>query len=171
MKKAQTPGQIFIYIIAIVVVGMIIAYGYSAIKSFGQKGEQVEYITLKTGLESSIKSISSDYGSIKRPDINVPGKYELVCFVDKEKYDSASALCKKNSGDEGKFFNPVACSGWENGRDNVYLIPDGTDSFDVGDIVISNKGNHFICLDVINNRINLQLKGLGDKVEISQYEP
>ena len=176
MKKAQIAGQIFIYIIAIVVVGLIIAYGYSAIKGFSEKGEQVEYITLKTSIENSIKSIASDYGSIKRPDISVPGKYEMVCFVDTSISGSedglaaieASSLCT-GVGDD-RFPQPIVCSGWKNGRNNVYLVPDGTDSFDVGDIEIFNEGRHFICLNVVNNKIHLQLTGKGDRVEISAYE-
>jgi hypothetical protein len=167
MKKAQIAGQIFIYIIAVVVVGLIIAYGYSAIKGFSKKGEQVEYITLKSNIENSVKSIVSDYGSIKRPDIDVPGKYKLVCFVDKEKYDANSAICKETSSLED-YHQPIVCSGWEIGRDNVYLTPDGSDSFDVGEIVIENK-DAFMCFEVVNNKIKLQLTGLGDKVEVSGY--
>ena len=37
MKRAQVASQIFVYIIAIVVVGLIVVYGYSAIKGFTQK--------------------------------------------------------------------------------------------------------------------------------------
>jgi hypothetical protein len=175
MRKAQVAGQVFIYIIAVVVVGLIIAYGYSAIKGFSEKGEQVEYITLKTSIENAVKSIASDFGSIKRPDISVPGKYERICFVDKSRADSADdyALCKTLPGME-EFFEPIVCSAWKTGRDNVFLVPDGSDSFDVGDISIKNDGkpyagHPFICIDVINNNIRLQLEGKGDKVEVSEY--
>lgn len=168
-KKAQTAGQIFVYVLAIVVVGLIIAYGYSAIKDFTEKGEQVEYITLQKGLENSVKAIMSDYGSVKRPDVNVPGAYEMICFMDREKADGAdgTALCTEVPEEE-KLYQPIACSGWKTGRNNVFLIPDGSDAFDVGNIVIKDN-RPFICLDVINNKVNLQLKGLGDKVEVSQY--
>jgi hypothetical protein len=52
----------------------------------------------------------------------------------------------------------------------VYLVPDGSESFDVGEIVITEGDLPFMCLEVINNKIKLQLMGLGDKVEISEYE-
>lgn len=176
-KKAQIAGQIFIYIIAIVVVGLIVIYGYSAIKGFTQRGEEVEYITLRTGIENSVKAIVSDYGSIKRPNIDVPGKYEFVCFVDKTRSADDiqnTAICTRQAGLDD-FYQPIACSGWKTGRDNVFLIPDGSESFDVGTIVIENTGadyggQPFLCLEVVNNRINLQLKGLGDKVEVSAFE-
>ena len=169
MRKAQIAGQIFIYIIAIVVVGLIIAYGYSAIKGFTEKGEEVEYITLRTNIENSVKSIASDYGSVKRPDISIPGKYEMVCFVDKARKEAAdtTAICTQQPGLE-KIYQPIVCSGWKTGRDNVFLVPDGSESFDVGTIVMETGS--FLCLDVVNNKIKLQLTGLGDKVGVSQHE-
>jgi hypothetical protein len=173
MRKAQVAGQVFIYILAIVVVGLIIAYGYSAIKGFTKKGEQVEYITLKTSLENAFKGIISDYGSIKRPDIDVPGKYSMVCFVDKSVVEAnpanadGYALCTSQPTLE-RYYSPIACSGWKTGRNNVFLIPDGSEAFDVGNIVIDSL-NHFICFDVVNNKIRLQLEGLGNAVKISEY--
>ena len=171
MKKAQIAGQIFIYIIAIVVVGLIIAYGYSAIKGFSERGEEVEYLTLKTGLENSVKSIVSDYGSVKRPDIDIPGKYEMVCFVDKALRDGsdATAICQRRPGEDERYYQPIVCSAWQTGRSNAFLIPDGSESFDIGNIVMEG-GKPFICMDVVNNRINLQLTGLGDRVEISEFD-
>lgn len=176
MKRAQIAGQIFVYIIAIVVVGLIIVYGYSAIKGFTEKGEQVEYITLKTNMENAFKSIVSDYGSIKRPDLDVPGKYEMVCFVQTERKAAADTtdLCRKDGPDD-ELYEPVVCSSWKIGTDNLYLVPDGSESWDVGPITIKNDdkpyaGQPFICFEVNNNKINMQLKSLGDKVEISHYE-
>ena len=167
-RKAQIAGQIFIYIIAVVVVGLIMAYGYSAIKGFTQKGEQVEYITLKSSIENSVKGIVSDYGSISRPDIDVPGKYEYVCFVDKNRAGDAdnTAICQSMYGLED-FYQPIVCSAWKTGRDNVFMVPDGSDSFEVENILI--EGNPFICFEVISNRMKLQLEGLGDNVKISEY--
>jgi hypothetical protein len=179
VKKAQVAGQIFVYIIAIVVVGLIIAYGYSAIKGFTQRGEQVEYITLKTSIENSISGIVSDYGSVKRPPIDVPGKYRFVCFVDKSRAADAdsTALCTSHAQDPSlaDFYQPIACSGWKTGRNNVFLIPDGSDAFEVGEnMTIDNAGQAyagqpFLCLGVVNNKIKLQLEGLGDKVKLSEY--
>ncbi len=176
MKKAQVAGQIFIYIIAIIVVGLIIAYGYSAIKGFSDKGEQVEYITLMSSIQNSVKSMVSDFGSIKRPSIDISGKYTMVCFVDKSRAKDAdnTALCSSVPGQE-KFYEPVACSGWKTGRDDVFLIPDGSESFSVDSTLeISNtgkpyQGQPFICLEVVNNKITLQLESKGDRVVVSDY--
>jgi hypothetical protein len=139
MKKAQVAGQIFIYITAIVIVGLIIVYGYSAIKGFTERGEEVEYITMQKSVENAVKSIAAS---------------------------ETSDICQSRAGRE-KYHQPIVCSGWKTGRNNVFLIPDGSESFDVGNIVMEH-GN-FLCFDVFNNKINLQLTGLGDRVEISSY--
>jgi hypothetical protein len=173
--KAQIAGQIFIYAIAIVVVGLIIVYGYSAIKGFRDRGEEVEYITLKTNIENSVKSIASDYGSIKRPDFVVPQKYTAVCFVQRDSKEGASSegLCNPVGDD----YWPVACEGWKAGRNNVFLVPDGSAAFDVGDIKVAEldgatvNERNYVCAPVVNGRVLVQLKGLGDRVLVSIYEP
>ena len=169
MRKAQIAGQIFIYIIAVVVVGFIIVYGYSAIKGFSDKESQVEFITLKTNVENSFKSIISDYGSIKRPDLDVPGRFRMLCFVDKTKAAASATtdLCREGGADG--LYEPVVCATWSLGRDNVFLVPDGSVSWDVGDIIL-NDGDAFLCLPVVNNKVKLQLKSLGDKVRVSTYD-
>ncbi|MBW2967496.1 hypothetical protein KY362_03345 [Candidatus Woesearchaeota archaeon] len=180
-RKGQIAGQIFIYIIAVVVVGLIIVYGYSAIKGFTQRGEEVEYIGLKTNIENAVKGITSDFGSIKRPDITIPGKYEYVCFVNKDLAKSPEGKAKIETdsictglGVDTAMHSPVACAAWDIGRDNVFLLPDGSDSFDVGEITIKRPGvtgsADSLCFEVVGNKINMQLKGLGDRVEVSSYE-
>lgn len=181
MKKGQIAGQIFIYVIAVVVVGLILAYGYTAIKDFSKRGEEVEYITLKTDFENSFKSIISDFGSIKRPDLAVPGKYSHICFVKKDIGEDSiqnSPICTRLDDEEdgfeySKIHSPVACSAWKNGRNNVFFMPDGSDAFDVGEITIKVGGEEdksFICIENVNNKVKLQLKGLGDKVQVSEYQ-
>ena len=167
-RKAQEAGQIFIYITAIVVVGFIIVYGYSAISKFTKRGQEVEYISLKTAMENSFKAIVSDFGSIKRPDIDIPGKYTAVCFIDKGMWGGkgTTPICNSN-GPADKYNSPIACSAWiENGRSNVFLLPDGSDNFDVGTIQMDGP---YICFNVVNNKIRLQLESLGDKVKVTEY--
>jgi hypothetical protein len=174
MRKGQVAGQIFIYIIAIVVVGFILLYGYSAIKNFRERGDEVEFISLKTNIESSVKSIASDYGSVRRPDFAVPGKYTEVCFVDRNKAAAAdiSGLCDSTKDD----YEPIACEGWKTKRYNVFLIPDGSEGFDVGEISIYNaatgEGNApYICVPVVNGKLRVTLTGKGDRVQVEEYVP
>ena len=173
-KKAQMPGQIFIYILAIVIVGAIIVYGYTAIKDFSDRGDQVAFVSFKTSFENTVKTMVSDYGTIKRPDFDVPPQYERVCAVDFSKAASGP-ICSPGDPD----YEPVICSAWKQGAtqqasspdkdvllSNIFLTPDGSESFHVGHIKIKDG---YICSPVKNGRINIQFKSVGDGVEATLY--
>jgi len=181
LKKGQVAGQIFTYILAILIVGGIIVYGYTAIRDFSDRGEQVAFISFKTSFENTVKTMVSDYGTIKRPDFEVPAQYKKVCLVDFTKgytdgFVSSTATCM--AGDTQKS-EPIACTAWKQGNlqysntpnkqitlSNVFLTPDGAESFNVGKMRIKNG---MICAPVKNGKIKLQFKSVGDSVEISTY--
>ncbi|MBT7903481.1 hypothetical protein HN587_06480 [Candidatus Woesearchaeota archaeon] len=144
---------------------MILVYGYKAIKSFGERGEQVEYISLKSDLENAFKGIKTDYGSIKRPVIQIPGKFKKICFVEPGKHSGTAPICQPGNSE----YEPLVCSGWEIGRNNVFLCPDCSESFNVEEIEIVNNGEPYICFETVANKINLQIEGKGDRVKITKY--
>ena len=126
---------------------------------------------MKTILENTFKSIVSDFGSIKRPDISVPSKYKQVCFVNLQ-INSPGAIASQEictDSDNSLNYEPLVCAGWKTGRDNLYLLPDGSDAFNVGPITI--KGKNWHCFRVVNSKIKMQMKSLGDKVELCDYTP
>jgi hypothetical protein len=181
MKKGQMPGQLFVYILAIIVVGGIIAYGYTAIKDFSDRGEQVAFLSFKQAFENNVKTMVSDYGTIKRPDFAVPNKYRKVCIVDFKKgytpgFISDSATCVPG---DAKKSEPLVCSSWKQGAEqfgddpsrqitlsNIFLTPDGSDSFHVDKVSVPGG---MICAPVQNGKIKLQLKSTGDSVEVTLY--
>ena len=64
-KKAMGVGEVFVYIIAALTFALIMIFGYKAINQFLEKGQQVEFVQFKTELESSVKNIYSEYGSVR----------------------------------------------------------------------------------------------------------
>lgn len=178
-KKAQQPGQIFVYILAIIVVGGIVLYGYNAIKDFSDRGEQVAFVAFKTEFENTVKTMVSDYGTIKRPDMAVSGKYKRVCVVDFSKpYSPGSVGTLCAFGDPES--EPLVCKAWERGSQqyiqnpgkdiqlqNIFLTPDGSDSFNVDHITTGQDDAGMICAKVKNGKAHFQFKSLGDSVEIT----
>ncbi|PIN78936.1 hypothetical protein COV14_01535, partial [Candidatus Woesearchaeota archaeon CG10_big_fil_rev_8_21_14_0_10_33_12] len=72
MKKAQIQGQVFIYILTLIITGMILLYGYNAIKSISERAKQVELVKFKNDLKEDFETISFDYGSVKTMSYHVP---------------------------------------------------------------------------------------------------
>ena len=174
-KKAQIAGQVFIFILAAALAVLIISYGYNAIKTFTSRTEDIAFINLKTDLQNSIRTIASDYGSVKRLDLILPGKYDMLCFLDQDHSSTMSVrentpLCTSNNN-QLEDYSPFACDGWttEDYEDNVYLIEGSSGrSFVVSNMIF--QGNvGYDCISPRGNKISLRLEGLGDKTKVSEW--
>ena len=62
MKKGDV-SQIFVYITAIIVFGVVFLFGYRAINHFLDESDKVGFITFKTDLEKAVRTIKNDFES------------------------------------------------------------------------------------------------------------
>jgi hypothetical protein len=79
--KGQIAGQVFIYMMAVIVVGAIALIGYKALTTISDKACQAEKASFKIDIENMIEKYTSD-GSITPEKINAPCQYDTICFVD-----------------------------------------------------------------------------------------
>lgn len=164
-NRAQTIGQVFIFIIAGLVFVLILGYGYKAIMGFVQRGEEVQLIDFRNELDSAVTTIKRDYGSVQRVDLRLPPKTEEVCFVtsnpDDAKDPTFSALKQER---------PLLYSVWVTGSENVFLIPRVQKAgIFINDIIVDPAGKGYACLNVVANRISLRVEGTGNKAIISEW--
>lgn len=166
MRKSQIHAQAFVYILAIIIMAMILAYGYKAVKDIIDKGEFTSLVNFKTELKTSVNSITHDYGSVKNEGFIVPTGFNKVCFVDVDRSQIDTALAQPELSDYPIVKNYVQSIKDENAEPkNVFLIPPGTESDYVGNITIDNG---FLCFDVSQGRIRIRLEGLGNRARISE---
>lgn len=156
-KKAQIIGQVFIFILAAALFILILTYGYKAIVGFSKRSEQVALVEFQTELESAIRSISLDYGSVKKLELTLPAKYIEVCFVDLNMQPSS----------EFEQIHPRMHEAWVSGTQNVFLTPMEENPFNVGKISLGEKG--YLCFPITAGKITLRLEGLGERTGISQW--
>lgn len=90
-KKGQIVGQVFIFIMAALIIGVIVLIGYNAISKTLSKSCQIEQISFKTKLESLIDR-SNGYGSVTKQSLIAPCQYETVCFVDATEIGTTNPL-------------------------------------------------------------------------------
>ena len=185
-KKAQAD-QIFIYIVALVVVGLVIVFGYKSIKNFAARSDEVALIKFKTEIENTFKTVSSSFNTVKIANFDVPQGYSELCLVDIHFKNSVSEFTL----DEFTY-NPLILEGVQE-KKNVFLI-NGIiiESYYVGkihvDSDISVRSNPFnptlggdgkenvhgnpdsgflLCTPVKNSKVKLKLKGKGDSTFVS----
>lgn len=171
-KKGIAVGQAFIFIVAALTFALIMIFGYRAITDFLHSGEEIAFVQFKTELESDIKKIYTEYGSVRVKSYNPPAQYEQICFVDMDaSYDKE--LCN---------FNQIACTVWKDAQnpplgttsyefvdENIFLKPTAPVKIKVHRISIDQEavGKNFLCLPINNGFFKLVLEGKGDRTELS----
>ena len=167
-KKGMGVGQVFLFIIAAITFSLIMIFGYKAITGFIDSGEKVAFVQFKTDLESSIKRIYTEFGSVRIREYRLPLKYEQICFVNLDAQANSDLLA----------INPEAYSVWKRANDdrrgyeeeniNVFLIPPSDVPIKVFRIRMEND---FLCPPIFNGRFSLLLEGRGDHTRLSIPEP
>ena len=81
-RKAQVSSQVFVYILAAVVAGLILIIGAKSIITIIKTMNQVNIDDFKSGLTDTVITISAQPGSVKKYDFNLHESFEEICFVD-----------------------------------------------------------------------------------------
>ncbi|MCK5283533.1 MAG: hypothetical protein KAK00_09085 [Nanoarchaeota archaeon] len=162
--RAQNVGQIFTYIVTIVIIAVILLFGYNAIRDFKQKADQISMVDFQNNLESSIKSI--EYGSLRNKVFTLSNDYKEVCFVNNHNTDDYGDYDFDVIFKDYPIIRDVVESGT---RKNIFLIKDKkevAEKFEIGKISFS--GDSILkCFDVINSKLSIAIEGKGNHVIIS----
>ncbi len=171
MRKAQAQSQAFIYILAIIIIGMLLIFGVKYIGQIMNKVEDINLLQFKTDLESDANRIGPSYGTWEKLEIDIPDGVETVCFV--ESADSISGgvlstgICDANSDD----YDFRMCNAWQDDTSrNVYTVPfDALDTgIYLGEIEVDSSEG-YLCFDVGDSKLKIKMTGYGNKLKISSW--
>jgi hypothetical protein len=173
-NKGQTT-QIFFFIFAIIVIGLLLLFGVKYIMELGEKVDQIDVVRFKTALEGYAEEISPVYGRWKKLEIDVPTGITKVCFVQHETsdgnpylYHTTQGLCDSSHQD----YNFLMCQAWQDDQTrNVYTNPfDGLDvGIDLGPIETGSVDEYYLCLDTTAHYVRIKMTGYGDHVLIEEW--
>ncbi|MFW6046921.1 MAG: hypothetical protein ACOCP4_03935 [Candidatus Woesearchaeota archaeon] len=177
-KKSQIHTEVFVYILALIIVSFIVVYGYNAARNFQERTKQVSLLTFKTEMEGTISSYVGDYGSRRRiDDITVPSGFNEICFIDLDVgLDQITSTDSNLQDHKEKFLDeyPLLTSSWYNDVSaNIFLLRNGIPQFilyvpnlDVrpDDELPSNA--FYDCEDISGRRIDFWIEGKGSSVEV-----
>jgi hypothetical protein len=178
MKRAQIQ-QVFIYIMALLVIGFLVLIGYRFTNQlFGQKCF-IEEQKFSTELESTIER-SIRYGSVTEGKITAPCDYERICFVESNVFTNVNGEYNNGLEDIDPITNinykelyPMI---WANTKEaekvyyNVYLYdrtkPTGIPVLYDATIHTINsddltEGEEVICFTAKGGTFSFLIKGLG----------
>ncbi len=158
MKSAQLYGQVFVYVLTIILISFILVYGYDAIQNFKKRAEQVSCLKFKNDIINAVESILSDFGSVKRKELQLCNGYVQACFV--ETFESPNLPANTDP--------IIRDSVMSNAGRNVFLVEKtAKESFYAGKISVNPD---VLCINSANNRISLRLEGKGNHVVLGKWE-
>lgn len=179
MKQGMGVGQVFIFIMVGITFAVIMLFGYRAITDFLNSAEEIGFVQFKTELESSVKRISSDFGSVRVASFHLPAGYMQVCFVDLDyqfSVDELADLCRSD---------PAACTAWETAQqgrrdefgqlvkgyaasdENVFLQPSAPVALKIHPITIDGRSAGALCTPIHEGNFQVRLEGKGSFTDIS----
>ncbi|MEM3126926.1 MAG: hypothetical protein QW331_02570, partial [Candidatus Woesearchaeota archaeon] len=194
-SKKAIEGQIFIYVLSIVVFSLIMLFGYGAIRNLMERGEQAQLIKFKSDLQYELKSISTQYGDVKifseKNPFRIPGNYKELCFID-NRHDPDSLPIKAEVcnyltiQDKEKAKNyAFICDAWKTIFEqrksnikvpfqNVFFVPQAPSPIVIEEDIRIDKDNNgvednpgLLCITIRQGRADFKVKGGGDHVLIS----
>lgn len=180
-KKAQTASQIFIYIMSMLIVLLILVYGYKAISGFNKQSDTIVLAEFKTSITGVVDEVRAEWGSVRTREIRVPSEYEGVCFVVPDTSIAENVFedaLNLDSNLPNLGINLVVDSATEEGsRDNVFLVGSSIQPFFLGD---DESGSSYIdvpgdqgdpqalCMDAVGGKIKIRVTGKGKKAYIEK---
>ena len=162
MKKAQLYGQIFIYALTLVLISVILVYGYSAIRNFRQKTDDIVAIKFQNDLRNAIESLTNDYGSVSRKELQLSGGTTRICFV-----ESFETFNRTNPISNLPLDNIIKNSISDTSKNTFLIEKSFKSSFFAGKISVDKD---VLCVRTDNNKVTLRLEGKGDHVALSEWE-
>ena len=157
-KKAQNAGQVLIYVLAVVIFSVILIFGYKSITDFKERADVMTLIEFQKKMESSIKSISSDYGTSRKLDFSLSNEYTEVCFV--RNYD-VSIIDPAPFEDYPYILDTIDLS---QPTKNIFLIKNKkevAENYNMGRIRFKDE-SIFKCFNVTFSSLSIRMEGKGN---------
>lgn len=179
IKKAQVSSQLFMYILAIVIIGLLLVFGVKYIGMLVEKVDTINVVQFKTDLETNIEKIRPNYGTWRILEFDVPAEVSEVCFFE---YGILPArpqdtpICRQSDVDE---YDYIICNAWKDYESanpdgenpNVFVKPSSVIDTDIiiGRLEI-DASNHYLCVQAVGGMIKLKATGLGDGTKIEEWQ-
>lgn len=169
-KKAEVSGEIIVYIFGILVVSLVVIYGYSAIQKFIHQSEEVDHLQFEKELTGTIYSVASDYGTVKIKEFSLPSDITEICFID-------LTVTEQAKRDAIKPTHPLIHDSWSSDAPaNIFLLDGKVESKMIfsGDeetgepyMRISDVAGWF-CINSPSGKIKLRIEGKGSHAIVGQ---
>jgi len=176
MRKAQIQGQVFIYILILVIAGIIFIFGFNALQAFTKDIETSKLIKFEKDADRIFTKVGTEYGSRETYTFSLPSDYTEICIVDFDELDYDPYFGPLP--DEFDSY-PIMKSMIENGiRDNIFIYKEiYMKSFNIGKVQTidcpaqGSEPRNLTCYTLFNGQVNLRIQGIGNVAQVFEEGP
>lgn len=166
MAKAEVQNLVFVFILALLVIALVMIFGFKAIRDLMVKSTEADFIRFKAALERDIGAVTTEAGSSELLALKLPTGYEQICFID----DDFIAYYGYGSSNSADFYeSPIIENSVKSGiQKNIFLVKSkaSAESLYAGKIDIANQ--KALCIEAFSGRVTFRITGRGNYVEISE---
>ena len=156
--KAQIQGQVFVFLLALVVVAAILFMGYKGVQMISEQAKIAQLEKFKDAVKNDVQ-LYQDYGSESAViNYRLPSSVQYVCFLELGAYDPNNRICDDSLSDD---YHLSACNAWESSTHSVFIIPIQK-NFELKIKTLAVDGRAF-CIKTVLGSIKVKYEGQGDK--------
>ncbi len=173
-KRGQVANQVFIYMLAAILFGLVLTFGTKAILNIKEKADYIDAINFKNEMESAIDGIAPTQDR-QTKTFTVPDKYRQVVFLDmtfggENNCGNHGTKCSKVCNLANPKLPRVICDAWEsNLTQTVFTIPIGEIPIKTTRIEPINSTNGkpgYLIVNVTGGKLKLVFRGKGDRTQV-----
>lgn len=160
ISKRSQAEHIFLYILTIVIIGLIVIFGYKAIANLLEVGGTAQKVRFQKDFQNAVAQGRS-YGRITTHTFAVGDEYSQICMIDAGAIGRAGSLVGSNVK------HPLIINSVEGDvPENSFLVKkDGTiEPYTVETLEAAGGG---LCAPVLSGKAQIRFEGMGDRVKVS----
>ncbi|MCB9358625.1 hypothetical protein H6503_01715 [Candidatus Woesearchaeota archaeon] len=173
--KAMMASQIFVYSLSLVIVSIIVIFGYTTITEFIEGSNDVELLQFQKAFESDVDSYSAEFGSVKYLPLAAPNSVRMMCLTDYYSLNTNLRNCNGSTDQPNPIIKDSYGMNPAREKKNMYLLDSNgnlIDSYYLGNVsVLPQSGGpaacNYLCIRSIRGVFNIRIEGKGVGVEIS----
>jgi hypothetical protein len=168
MKKGQVIGQVFIYLITAVIIGVVLIFGVQAIMQLVSTSNDVRVATFQ---KDFVTRLNSDFGydSVDTKPVQIPGDFREICFIEL----GTGIGCGRQSMNPPR---PLIEDSWKDCvQQNIFVLGNSkmltmyVEGLKVNDNDPQHLTNKYVCSNITGGVVtNLAFKGYGSGVVVER---
>ena len=167
-RKTQTAANSFVYILAAIVIGVTLIVGTGAFFMVRNNISEFELQEAQSKMVNGIEKNSKQFGSKKKLELVVPGKFTTVCFVSSLDESTRTFDSNVKTAPMLSKYPVIEASVIADNEDNIFFLTPDEDighSFQVANLDVDGS---FLCVDQKEDGTSFVfLEGKGNKVRLT----